>query len=91
MTRTMKIMGEDGDNLGAAGIVAPVMNISAISEAILTLARDPEMRREMGQVGYERLMRKYRIEYMTRTYRSLYNRLGRQAGATALIGEGGEC
>lgn len=85
------IMGEDGDTLGAAGIVAPVMNISAISEAILTLARDPEMRREMGQVGYERLMRKYRIEYMTRTYRSLYNRLGRQAGATALIGEGGEC
>ena len=74
------IMGEDEDTLGAAGIVAPVMNINAIAEAILTLAQDPQLRAEMGEIGYERLMRKYKIEYMTKTYRNLYKKMGRIAG-----------
>lgn len=74
------IMGEDEDDSGPAGIVVPVMNINAIAEAILTLAADPDMRAQMGQIGYERLMNKYKIEYMKKTYRSLYKRLGIQAG-----------
>ena len=84
------IMGEDGDELGAAGIVAPVMNINAIAEAILELARNPRMREEMGEIGYKRLMNKYKIEYMTRTYQELYARLGEQAGARISFEEGGE-
>lgn len=74
------IMGEDGDDLGAAGIVVPVMSINAIAEAILELTRQPELREKMGEIGYNRLMRKYKIEYMTQTYRALYARLGRMAG-----------
>lgn len=82
------IMGEDGDDLGAAGIVAPVMSINAIAEAILEMARDPEMRRQRGEIGYKRLMRKYKIEYMTKTYQNLYTRLGRKAGAYTSFGKG---
>lgn len=69
------IHGEDDDLLGAAGIVTPVMNISAIAEAILTLAESEELRRTMGEIGYQRLQRKYRIEYMTRQYTELYEKL----------------
>lgn len=74
------IYGEDGDELGAAGIVAPVMNINAISEAILELANDEAMRIRMGEIGYERLMRKYRIEYMTEKYREIYMKMAEKAG-----------
>ena len=76
------IMGEDGDDLGPAGIVTPVMNINAIAEAILELARDPKLRTIMGERGYRRLMQKYKIEYMTKTYQTLYARMGRLAGVT---------
>lgn len=72
------IYGED-DDLGPAGIVAPVMNINAISDAILALAGDPEMRAEMGEIGYARLMRKYKIEYMTEKYLSVYRQLADKA------------
>lgn len=84
------IMGEDGDEMGAAGIVAPVMSINAIAEAILELARSPKLRQEMGEIGYKRLMQKYKIEYMTRTYQALYTRLGKQAGVEISFEEGGE-
>lgn len=67
------IYGEDGDQLGAAGIVVPVMNINAISDAILKLANDEKLREQMGNIGYERLMKKYRIEYMKQQYRNIYD------------------
>lgn len=69
------IHGENGDTLGAAGIVTPVMNIAAIADAILTLADSDELRRTMGEIGYQRLQRKYRIEYMVKQYRELYEKL----------------
>ena len=69
------IEGENGDTLGAAGIVTPVMNISAIADAILRLASSAALRRQMGDIGYQRLQNKYRIEYMIRQYQQLYQRL----------------
>ncbi len=74
------IYGENEDTLGPAGIVVPVMNINAIADAILTLARDEELRIQMGGIGYERLMRKYKLEYMTEKYRSLYRQMAQKAG-----------
>ena len=70
------IEGENGDTLGAAGIVTPVMDISAIADAILRLASSAALRRQMGDIGYQRLQNKYRIEYMIRQYQQLYQRLG---------------
>ncbi len=75
------IYGEGDDQLGAAGIVVPVMNTNAIADAILKLAASPGARARMGQVGYERLMRKNKLEYMKQTYQDLYLELGIKAGA----------
>lgn len=68
------IYGED-DDLGAAGIVLPIMNIGKISDAILELAENPEERRQMGEIGYQRVCRKYRIEYMRHTYERIYQEM----------------
>lgn len=68
----------ESDDFGDAGIVTPVMNIDAITQAILTLARDGVLRRCMGEVGYRRVCAKYRIEQMRETYESIYRELARQ-------------
>lgn len=74
------IYGES-DQFGAAGIVVPVLNIKEISEAILTLAGDAEARERMGQIGYRRLMSKYKSEHLVEAYRTIYRELAQKAGA----------
>jgi len=76
------IYGES-DEYGAAGIVTAVLNIEELSNAMLTLARDPDLRARMGDVGYRRLMSKYKIEDMTRTYSEIYHRLLTDQGRSA--------
>ena len=73
------IYGES-DDFGPAGIVCAVLNIGEIADAILKLAEDAETRARMGEIGYRRLMLKYKSEDMTRTYLNLYQKLGRIAG-----------
>ena len=65
------LYGED-DEFGNAGILTHIMNIEEISHAMVYLAQNPEMRRQMGEVGYQRLMRKYKIEDMKKTYEKIY-------------------
>lgn len=64
------------DPFGHAGIIVPVMNISEITNAILKLAKDPNLVRQMGENGYKRLMYRYKNEYMEENYRRIYNTLG---------------
>ena len=54
------------------------MNVEEITEAILRLYRDPELRQEMGQIGYERVNRKYSIETMRQAYDSLYESVAQE-------------
>lgn len=70
------IYGED-DTFGDAGILVHIMNIQEISQAILTLARDEKKRCAMGENGYRRLMKKYRIEDMKETYGKIYSEFAR--------------
>ena len=65
------LYGED-DEFGRAGIVTHIMNIEEIADAIVYLAQNPEMRRQMAEAGYQRLMYKYKIEDMKKTYRKIY-------------------
>ncbi|MCM1065474.1 MAG: GT4 family glycosyltransferase PelF [Eubacterium sp.] len=65
------IYGE-GDSFGAAGILTHVMNVEEITAAILELAYSKEKRVEMGENGYKRLMAKYKIEDMRKTYQKIY-------------------
>lgn len=72
------IYGEN-DSFGEAGIVVPVMNISEISYAILRLANNPDLARQMGANGYQRLMHKYMSVYMEESYRKIYKTLARMS------------
>lgn len=65
------IYGED-DTLGEAGILTHIMNVAEIADAIVQLAKDRSLRERMGDAGYQRLMRKYRVEDMRKTYQELY-------------------
>ena len=64
--------GMSGDSLGAAGLIAPIMDVKQIAKCILTLIEDPILRVEMGRVGYRRVTEKYKKSEMFRGYREIY-------------------
>lgn len=66
------LFGEEGDELGQAGILTHIMNTQEIAEAMVELARNEAGRQQMGQVGYERVHRYYRIEQMRSKYNDIY-------------------
>ncbi len=68
------IFGED-DDFGEAGILTHIMNVSEISDAIVRMATDENLRLAMGEVGYKRVNSKYRIEDMRLKYKSIYDDL----------------
>lgn len=68
------------DSYGDAGIIAPVMSISGLSEGILTLAKDEGLRRQMGINGYRRAVEFYNDADCMETYRRLYWELTRGGG-----------
>ena len=69
------LYGYKDDTLGKSGIIVPVMMVDKIADAIITLAQDPELRREMGEVGALRVQRFYQQEKVIQIYRSLYDNL----------------
>ena len=66
------IYGEEGDELGTAGILTHIMNTQEISEAMVTLAGSQPMREQMGQVGYRRVRQYYQVEQMRQKYHEIY-------------------
>lgn len=73
------IYGES-DDYGTAGILTHIMNVSEIAEAIVKLAESTELRETMGEVGYKRVQKNYRIEQMKATYEEIYRELGEKYG-----------
>lgn len=69
------IYGEGGDELGDAGILTHIMNTEELADAMIDMARNPEKRIRMGEVGYERCKAKYQIGQMQQTYKELYNKV----------------
>ena len=65
------LYGED-DSFGDAGILTHIMNIEEIANAMVYLAENPAERKKMAEAGYKRLMRKYKIEDMKKTYAKIY-------------------
>ena len=68
--------GEDGDTLGPAGLVVPVMNSEAMAEAVIRCIRDPKMGRGMGKAGRKRVEQSYSRKVMLERFRGLYESLG---------------
>ena len=66
------IYGPSDDHLGAAGSIVAPMDFEAMSAEILRLARDFELRRKMGNIGYERAKRGYTYEFFIESYRKIY-------------------
>ena len=66
------IYGES-DDYGQAGILTHIMNVEEIANAFVALAMNPEMTKQMGEVGYRRLMDKYLISQMKDTYKEIYD------------------
>lgn len=65
------IYGES-DDYGEAGILTHIMNVEEIAEALVEMAGDDELRTQMGENGYQRVMSKYKMEDMKETYQSIY-------------------
>lgn len=70
------IYGEN-DAFGQAGILTHIMNVEEIAEAMLIMAEKETQRLRMGEAGYQRVMGKYRIEYMQEAYWKIYRDFAR--------------
>lgn len=68
--------GKSDDILGKAGIIVPVMNIQKIADAMIELSNDEQLRLNMGEVGYARVLTYYQKSVFLDTYHDMYRRLG---------------
>jgi glycosyltransferase involved in cell wall biosynthesis len=57
---------------GRSGILVPVGNSEAICAALERLLGDAELRRSMGEAGYQLILKEHRIEETTRKYVDIF-------------------
>lgn len=69
------IYGE-GDGCGTAGILTHIMNTAELSAAMLDMARSSQLRKTMGECGYQRVIQRYQIHQMTQAYEDIYAEIG---------------
>ena len=69
---------------GETGCVVPPCNLKAISDAILRLANDPELRRRLGAAGQKRVEEEFSIERCVGAHAELYRELLYRAGISEL-------
>jgi len=62
---------------GITGILVPLRNPNALSEAILTLLRNEDKAKEMGQAGYRLVKEKFSVEKMAEGTSRIYDLLGK--------------
>lgn len=74
------IYGEAGDDFGEAGILTHVMNVEEIAAAMVSIARNRDKAREMGEAGYRRMMSRFRQDDMKNAYAGIYRQLGEELG-----------
>ncbi len=79
------LMGTDGDDLGPAGIVVPVMHYEQMAAAAIKLSRNAKLRQEMGRIGRERIRRRYTKESFIASYRRLYLECGGGSGGRSRV------
>jgi glycosyltransferase involved in cell wall biosynthesis len=65
---------------GETGLLVPPRDPDALSEAILTLLQDPDLRQKMGQAGQERVREYFSVERMVEETEALYERLLAEKG-----------
>ena len=60
---------------GVDGFLVPVGDVSAMADALERLARDPDLRAQMGEAGRERVVPRYRVERLVDDVDALYREL----------------
>nr|BCX01989.1 MAG: glycosyl transferase family 1 [Bacteroidota bacterium] len=65
---------------GRTGLLVPPQDPEALAAAILRLAQDAELRREMGEAGRRRALERFDIQKTARAYGELYLKLLRKTG-----------
>jgi polysaccharide biosynthesis protein PelF len=70
----LELLYGNNDGFGKAGLVEPVMDIEKIAKAIIRLCRDRELRKKMGENGFNRVSNLYGYEKCVESYRSIYQR-----------------
>ncbi|MFO0867562.1 MAG: glycosyltransferase family 4 protein [Pirellulales bacterium] len=60
---------------GETGFLLPPLSVTPLAEALIQLARDPQLRQRLGDSGRQRCADVFRHETMTRQLRELYARL----------------
>jgi glycosyltransferase involved in cell wall biosynthesis len=68
------IEGDDGDNLGHAGICVPPMNQSKLLQALVEMCQNERSRKAMGEVGQERIKKLFEIKTVMDTYINVYEK-----------------
>lgn len=68
------------DGCGTAGILTHIMNTAELKDAMLELARSARKRKEMGENGYRRVNKRYRIQMMRQKYEEIYENIGWEYG-----------
>ena len=71
------IYGDSQDTLGTAGAVVAPMDFELMSQEILRLARDYDLRRRMAEIGFERVKKLYTYEMFIDSYREIYEQEGK--------------
>lgn len=69
------IYGIAGDEFGDAGIVVPIMHTEKMAQAMVTLAADATLRKEMGDNGYKRVEKYHQNVDIYGRYHQLYREL----------------
>ncbi len=65
---------------GISGFITPVKDVNTISQKLLLLVEDFDLRVQMGEKGYQHLKENYSIEKFSKQHISLINRLCEDAG-----------
>jgi len=68
------IEGGDGDSFGHAGICVSPMHQSKLLMALIEMCSHPNLRREMGKIGLERVKKYHNYEEMVEKYFSVYEK-----------------
>ncbi|GAA0181259.1 GT4 family glycosyltransferase PelF [Clostridium sediminicola] len=63
---------EEYDTLGKCGFITPVMNYQKLAEAIIKLSENPDLRKQMGEIGYKRVTSFYKKEDLISSYKKVY-------------------
>lgn len=60
---------------GVEGFVVPARNSDCLADALFRLAQDPQLRKQMGQAGRERILKEFTLEQQTQQFLNFYKTL----------------